>query len=78
MLIKRKSDGPDASAEDLALAALAWMATDDERLFPFLAATGVTPDTLRASAGDPGFLPGSSITSWATRRRCSPAPRRWL
>lgn len=58
MLIKRKSDGPDASAEDLALAALAWMATDDERLFPFLNATGVTPDTLRASAGDPGFLAG--------------------
>jgi hypothetical protein len=58
MLTKRKSTGGDDSAEGLALAALAWMATDDERLFPFLNATGVTPDTLRASAQDPGFLAG--------------------
>ncbi len=34
------------------------MATDDERLYPFLQATGTTPATLRASAGDPGFLVG--------------------
>ncbi|GJD32915.1 hypothetical protein PMNALOAF_4195 [Methylobacterium adhaesivum] len=58
MLTKRKSDGGRDSAERLALAILAWMATDDERLYPFLNATGVTPDTLRASAGDPGFLAG--------------------
>lgn len=62
MLTKRKSDNGQssdrASAERLALEALAWMATDDERLYPFLHATGVTPDTLRASASDPGFLAG--------------------
>ena len=56
--MKRKPSGGDESAEGLALAALAWMATDDERLFPFLNASGMTPDTLRASAGDPGFLVG--------------------
>lgn len=58
MLTKRKSDDGRDTAERLALAALAWMATDDERLYPFLQATGVTPDTLRASASDPGFLAG--------------------
>lgn len=58
MLTKRKSDNGRDSAERLALSILAWMATDDERLYPFLAATGVTPDTLRASAADPGFLAG--------------------
>lgn len=58
MLTKRKSDNGHDSAERLALSILAWMATDDERLYPFLNATGVTPDTLRASAGDPGFLAG--------------------
>ncbi|KQO65957.1 hypothetical protein ASF22_04605 [Methylobacterium sp. Leaf87] len=58
MLTKRKSANDRDSAERLALAILAWMATDDERLYPFLNATGVTPDTLRASAQDVGFLAG--------------------
>ena len=56
--MKRKPHGGEDGPEGLALAALAWMATDDERLFPFLEATGVTPDTLRASAQDAGFLAG--------------------
>ncbi|KQP50264.1 hypothetical protein ASG40_14840 [Methylobacterium sp. Leaf399] len=56
--MKRKSDqGPD-SAERLALAVLGWIAGDEDRLFPFLALTGMTPDTLRASAAEPGFLAG--------------------
>ena len=58
MLTKRKPNSGDDSAEGVALAALAWMATDDERLFAFLNATGATPETLRASAQDPGFLAG--------------------
>ena len=36
MLTKRKPNSGDESAEGVALAALAWMATDDERLFAFL------------------------------------------
>ncbi|MCJ2079986.1 DUF3572 domain-containing protein [Methylobacterium sp. J-090] len=58
MLTKRKSDNERDSAERLAVAVLAWLATDDERLHPFLNATGATPDTLRASAQDAGFLAG--------------------
>ena len=56
--MKRKPHGGEDGPEGLALAALAWMATDDERLFAFLNATGATPETLRASAQDPGFLAG--------------------
>jgi hypothetical protein len=45
---------PDA--ETLALRALGFLAAEPERLAPFLAATGLGPDTLRAAAGEPGFL----------------------
>jgi hypothetical protein len=43
-------------AEDLAVAGLIFLAGDAERLEPFLSLTGLTPETLRAAAGDPGFL----------------------
>ena len=43
-------------AETLALRALGFLAAEPERLEPFLAATGLGPATLRAAAGDPGFL----------------------
>lgn len=56
MLMKRKLDHGDDGAERLALDALGWLAADDERLYPFLNASGLTPDTLRDSARDPGFL----------------------
>jgi hypothetical protein len=58
MLMKRKSNPHDDSAERMALSVLAWLASDDEHLQAFMAATGLTPDTLRASAQDPGFLTG--------------------
>ena len=45
-------------AEALALRALGFLAEDPARLEPFLAATGLGPTTLRAAAGEPGFLAG--------------------
>lgn len=45
---------PDA--ETLALLALGFLAAEPERIEPFLAATGLGPATLRAAAGEPGFL----------------------
>ncbi|WP_439500092.1 DUF3572 domain-containing protein [Bosea sp. (in: a-proteobacteria)] len=45
---------PDA--ETLALRALGFLAAEPARIEPFLAATGVGPDTLRAAAREPGFL----------------------
>ncbi|GJE17775.1 DUF3572 domain-containing protein [Methylobacterium marchantiae] len=56
MLTKRKPDHPDDSAERLAISVLGWLAEDSDRLLPFMAASGLTPDTLRASATDPTFL----------------------
>ncbi|WP_186419971.1 DUF3572 domain-containing protein [Bosea sp. CS1GBMeth4] len=45
-------------AETLALRALAFLASEPERLEPFLAATGLGPATLRGAAQEPGFLLG--------------------
>ncbi len=36
--------------------ALAYLASDVERLGRFLALTGLSPDTIRAAAASPGFL----------------------
>ncbi|SET81751.1 DUF3572 family protein [Oceanicella actignis] len=44
------------AAEALALEALAWMASDPDRLGAFLAAAGADADTVRARAADPEFL----------------------
>ena len=38
------------------MAALAFIAEDGETLGRFLGATGLGPETLRAAAGEPGFL----------------------
>lgn len=46
---------PD-DAETMALRALAFLASQPERLEPFLAATGLGPETLRAAAQETGFL----------------------
>lgn len=43
-------------AETLALRALAFLATEPERIEPFLATTGLGPATLRSAAQEPGFL----------------------
>jgi uncharacterized protein DUF3572 len=47
-----------AAAEQLALAALAYLAADATRLGGFLAATGLGPENLREAARNPSFLPG--------------------
>lgn len=58
----RRPTGPrgmDATeAEALALRALAWMASDDDRLMRFLALSGTGLDEVRARAADPAFLGG--------------------
>lgn len=38
------------------LAALGWVLSDDDRAGRFLALTGLTPDFLRASLGEPATL----------------------
>jgi hypothetical protein len=43
-------------SETIAIRALAFLASDLERLERFLALTGLSPDEVRASAGDTGFL----------------------
>ena len=58
----RSQPGPrgldPAAAETLALRALAWIATDDDRLMRFLALSGTGLDEVRARATDPAFLGG--------------------
>nr|WP_084591943.1 DUF3572 domain-containing protein [Novosphingobium sp. MBES04] len=51
-----KADAPDPQA--LSLNALGWVLADGERAQRFLALTGLTPDDLRASLGDPATLAG--------------------
>jgi hypothetical protein len=51
----RSSTGKD-EAQDLAVAALAWLAEDEERLNVFLGLSGLGPQNLRAAAAEPGFL----------------------
>jgi hypothetical protein len=46
------------SADELAIAALGFLAADPERLARFLALTGLGPQSLRAAAREPGFLSG--------------------
>ncbi|MDP4003778.1 DUF3572 domain-containing protein [Methylobacterium sp. NEAU K] len=48
----------DESAQRLALDVLLWIAAEEDRLLPFLAASGLGPDTLRESAREPAFLAG--------------------
>ena len=43
-------------AETLALRALGFLAAEPERIGPFLSATGLGPESLRAAASEPGFL----------------------
>ena len=57
MTRRRGKPTPD-EAEILAVAALSFLAEEPERLGRFLAITGIEPESLRAAAGTPGFLPG--------------------
>ena len=47
-----------AAAEDLAIAALGFIAGGPGRLGRFLAMTGIGPDSIRAAAREPQFLLG--------------------
>jgi hypothetical protein len=49
---------PRDEAEVLAIAALAFLAGDPERLSRFLALSGLDPAHLRQAAAEPGFLSG--------------------
>ena len=44
------------AAEDIAVKTLTLLASDPERVARFLALTGLGPDTIRSTAGSPGFL----------------------
>jgi hypothetical protein len=44
-------------AEAVAAQVLAFLATEPERIARFLSLTGLTPQTLRQAAREPGFLP---------------------
>jgi Protein of unknown function (DUF3572) len=46
------------AAEQLAIAALDFIAGEPERLGRFLALTGIGPDSIRAAAREPNFLLG--------------------
>jgi hypothetical protein len=58
MLMNGKPLQGDESAERLALDVLLWITAEDDRLLPFLAASGLGPETLRESAREPAFLVG--------------------
>lgn len=47
-----------APAEEIAIAALGFIAADPELLSRFLALTGIEPQAIRAAAREPGFLAG--------------------
>jgi Protein of unknown function (DUF3572) len=55
--------GP-AEAESIAIAALGFLAGDEDRLGRFLGITGLGPENLRAAAGEPGFL--ASVLGYIT------------
>lgn len=54
MLSERKSAMPDPQA--LALSALGWILSDQDRAERLLALTGMTPETLRGRLHDPALL----------------------
>ena len=51
------ADRPDAALE-LAIAALAFIASEKDELSRFLALTGIDPGAIRTAAEEPGFLGG--------------------
>ena len=52
----RETIAGDDPAEAWALNALAWVLADDGRAGRFVALTGISPEDLRARAGDPAVL----------------------
>src|SRR5262245_58106192 len=67
MADKPRSMGPQnqrAAAERLAIAALAFIAEEPERLGRFLALTGIGPESIRTAAHEPQFLLGVLDHGW--------------
>jgi hypothetical protein len=56
--MKRPGSLRQKEAESLAIQALAFIAGDSARIGPFLAATGIGPEMIRAAAREPDFLRG--------------------
>jgi len=56
--MKRHDRLTKKDAESLAIQALGFIASDSARIGPFLAATGIGPDMIRAAAREPDFLRG--------------------
>lgn len=54
----KPAQNPAEIAEIVAIRALSFLASEPERLGQFLSESGIGPETLRASAKDPGFLAG--------------------
>ena len=54
--MKRKLDHGDERAQRLAVEVLGWLASDEERLLPFLQLSGLNPGTVRDSVRNPAFL----------------------
>jgi hypothetical protein len=54
--ILREPKSPEADPQALALSALVWVLSDEDRRMRLLALTGLTPDTLRAGLGDVALL----------------------
>jgi hypothetical protein len=55
---RKAGDRAKIGSEDVAIAALGFIAEEPERLGRFLALSGLGPDSLRAAAGQPDFLAG--------------------
>lgn len=56
LTILRDPPSPAAQPEALALAALGWLLSDEDRAERLLAMTGLTPDALRHGLGDQAML----------------------
>jgi hypothetical protein len=54
--MKMRRDLAIPDAEDIAIRALGFLASEPERLGRFLAVTGLGPENLRSAASDPRFL----------------------
>ena len=57
-MVKKSVKATRKGAENVAVAALSFIAADPERLGRFLAATGIGPGDIRAAALEPLFLAG--------------------
>ena len=51
-------DAPDSGPEAVAVAALSWIASNEDMLNRFLGLTGISAGQIRQAAAEPGFLAG--------------------